>query len=270
MTPNAQQRRYSALKQSVISTMSIAVLVVACGGSPGSTMTATAPPISSPAPTAPASSPAPTASPMSARTPNTLDGSDDQLSAGTYRITLDPAGPRELPPILITVPEGWSNFGGWGISGPPGNTEPDGDEASVAVSFWDVTRLYGHPCDSSGTLFDPGPTVGDLADAIAEIPLRNATEPIDVTVDGYDGKYVEWSVPDDADFSACDTGDYVSWKSTGWNTERYHQGPGQVDRLWILNVQGVRLVIDAFHWPSTSSEHLEELRGVVESIRFED
>jgi hypothetical protein len=204
-------------------------------------------------------------SPLSAPTPITLDVSNDELSAGTYRLTLDRAGPRELPPILITVPEGWSNFHGWGLFGPE-------DEAGEVTSlgFWDVARIYGHPCDSRGTLFDPGPTADDLAQALAEIPLRNATAPTDVTVDGYDGKYVEWSVPDDADFSTCDTGDYVSWKSMGWNSERYQQGPGQIDRLWILDVNGVRLVIDAFHWPSTSSEQLEELQAVVDSIRFED
>ena len=45
--------------------------------------------------------------------------------------------------------------------------------------------------------------------------------------------------------------------------------PGQVDQLWILDIDGARLVIDAFSMPYATSNEREELRAVVESIRFE-
>jgi hypothetical protein len=48
-----------------------------------------------------------------------------------------------------------------------------------------------------------------------------------------------------------------------------YQGPGQVDWLSILDIDGARLVIDAFSMPSATSEEREELLAVVESIRFE-
>lgn len=45
--------------------------------------------------------------------------------------------------------------------------------------------------------------------------------------------------------------------------------PGQVDRLWILNVEGARLVIDAFVMPAATTGDRTELQNVVESIVFE-
>ena len=136
-----------------------------------------------------------------------------------------------------------------------------------------MDQVYGHPCKWTGTLSRPGPTVDDLAKALVDRPLRNASKPVDVTLAGYRGKYLEWSVPSDADFSKCDAGAgahyFESWTAHGGEGDRYHQGPGQVDRLWILDVDGSRVVIDAFLMPSATSEMRDELSAVVKSIRFE-
>ena len=189
------------------------------------------------------------------------------LAAGTYRLARGSVSEDgEFPPILISVPAGWEGGGRflW---------MPAGEEfGRIAVQFWEVDQLYGHPCPSRGTLFQPGPTVDDLASALVDIPLRQATQPIDVTVDGYAGRYLEWSVPADIDFEDCDPdGDedyFDSWTDTGGGG-RYQQGPGQVDRLWILDIDGARLVIDAYWMPSASSDESEQLLDVVKSIRFE-
>ncbi|MGZ8822154.1 MAG: hypothetical protein ACXWX1_12635 [Aeromicrobium sp.] len=175
----------------------------------------------------------------------------------------------------MTVPEGWHNLDGWIVNRPrAGFGLPP-----VAIQFWDVKEVYGHPCDWNGTLFDPGPGVDDLANALVAIPLRNATEPVDVTVGGFEGKYLEWSVPGDMratgdDFLDCDEAspglhDFLSWTGRGPGTDRYHQGPGQVDLLWILDVNGSRLVIDAFQMPGATQAERDEIRQVVESITFE-
>jgi len=172
--------------------------------------------------------------------------------------------------ILFTVPEGWMATGRF-----IRRSEPGADVAPVAMQFWDVGQVYGHPCQWEGTLFDPGPTVDDLATALIDIPLRNASAPIDVTIDGYAGKYLEWSVPTDIDFETCDADAeghfFDSWTGdqAGWGGDRYQQGPGQVDRLWILDVDGVRFVIDAFSMPVATDAELAELLAVVESITFE-
>jgi hypothetical protein len=201
------------------------------------------------------------------QTIGTLGSGDEPLDPGTYRMDLNAlgAGAAEFPAFLITLPEGWHNLDGW-IVNRPNDVDPI---PPVAVQFWDVHQVYGHPCQWSGTIFEPGPTVDELAEALVDIPLRNATEPIDVTLDSYAGTYLEWSVPAEIDFDACDEGFFESWTANGWASDRYQQAPAQVDRLWILDIDGARLVIDAFSMPYATPDELEELLAVVESIRFE-
>ncbi len=182
-----------------------------------------------------------------------------------------------LPAFLIAVPDGWASA--FSITRPRSGYEIP----HVAVLFWDIDRVYGHPCQWQGTLFQPGPTVDDLAEALVDIPLRDATQPVDVTLDGYAGKYLEWSVPAEIEtephgeftsFAGCDvTGDgdraFESWTGKAGGSDRYQQAAGQIDRLWILDVDGTRLVIDAFEMPYATAAEREELTEVVESTRFE-
>jgi hypothetical protein len=202
-----------------------------------------------------------------------LGEGEQALEAGTYRMA---AGSGTFPRIVVTVPDGWNNLDGWVLN------RGGASGVTVAMQLWDVHQVYGHPCQWDGTLFQPGPRVDDLAEALIEVPMRNATQPTEVSLDGFVGKYLEWSVPADiemdeqGDFPDCDLTDdghrdFKSWTGTGngWGTNRYHQGPGQVDRLWILDVDGKRLVIDAFDMPLATHEEREELVGVVESIEFE-
>lgn len=216
-----------------------------------------------------AATPASVATPSPKPTTPTIGLGDQALSAGTYRVDLA-AAPTVLdsdyPTLQATVPEAWNSVGGWLFN----HLRAAG--LSVAVQFWKVDQVYGHPCQWSGTLFQPGPTVDDLAKALGDRPVRKATAPIDVTVDGYAGKYLEWSVPADAEFSKCDTDAgthyFESWIGPG-DGDRYQQGPGQLDRLWILDVDGSRLVIDGFSMVNSTPEDIEQLMSVIKSIKFE-
>ena len=204
--------------------------------------------------------------------PTTLAEGSEQLPAGTYMLDLDArsSGMERFPPIRITVPEGWVNIDGWGV-----NSGADTDHW-VAITFWEMGDVYAHPCQWQGRMIQPGPSVADLAKALAKRPLRDASEPVDIEVDGFRGVQLQWSVPADIDFSKCDVaGDgehaFESWTAEpgSWNTDRYQQAPGQVDRLWILDVEGERLVIDAMYLPTTDAKDRDELWQVMESIRFE-
>ena len=207
------------------------------------------------------------------------------LEALSYSWYLDRPG-VEFPILTFTIPfdptskmnRGWGNDGRFTYWGRPGS-----GEVQIAMQFWDVGEVYGHPCKWQGTLFDPGPTVDDLANALVDIPMRHASEPVDVSIDGYLGKYLEWSVPADIGsgtteqevFKDCDTdaGEHYfeSWigDPAGWGGDRYHQAAGQIDRLWILDVDGVRFVIDAFSMPGSTKNEIATLVDVVESITFE-
>ena len=197
----------------------------------------------------------------------TLGLGNEPVAPGVHRLGRVNGGRQDLPGILITLPEGWHNIDGWALH------RGSLDEPTVAIQFWDVGQVYGQPCQWRGTLFDPGPSVEDLAKALSDIPLRRATGLRDVTLGGHSGRYMWWSVPADMDFTGCDMDGpdhyFESW--TGGNTgDRYQQGAGQVDQLWILDVDGARLVIDAFDMPSATAAEREELREVIGSIRFEE
>jgi hypothetical protein len=205
--------------------------------------------------------------------PPTLTTGSEALVAGTYLLDLDArgSGVERFPNVAITVPDGWANIDGWGV-----DSDTYGDHW-VGITFWDVDGVYAHPCQWKGEKIQPGPTVAGLAKVLAKQPLRDATQPVDIVVDGFDGKQLQWSVPANIDFSTCDFAStdgrsfFESWIGApgSWATDRYQQGPGQVDRLWILDVNGERFVVDAMYMPSTDAKDRQELWQVMDSIHFE-
>ncbi len=138
-----------------------------------------------------------------------------------------------------------------------------------------VTNIYTDSCPS--VLVDPpvGPTVDDLASAWANLPGFHATAPTDITVDGFHGKQVEFTVPDynetdcpDGDFkltaSPCPTSAAMAADCGDW----WAAGPNQHTQLWILDVNGTRLVITAFSFPDTSPQDQADLDAVLASIQI--
>jgi hypothetical protein len=96
---------------------------------------------------------------------------------------------------------------------------------------------------------------------------------VDVTVGGYAGQSITLHVPDDAVFTQCDQATFGSWtvpaEAQGTFPARFHQGPGQIDELWILEVDGVLTVIDTAYYVNTPVEHVEAMWAIVESATFE-
>ena len=164
-----------------------------------------------------------------------------------------------MPRIAVTLPSGWFNYNGWAVN----------DGGPLGLAFWDVAQVYPTGCRWQGKpMIDPGRTVDGLARVLAARPLRHASRPTDVVLAGFRGKYLRWSVPSKINFSRCGQGYFESWRGRGWATDRWQQGPGQVDRLWILDVEGHRLVIDANYMPSATRKQRAELERIVHSIKF--
>ena len=208
-------------------------------------------------------------SPLAATSPSPLGDGRQGLKAGTHVLDLardrTGTGPSWPPQLEITLPEGWFNYDGWALR--KGDLLP----AKMLVAFWDVDHVYPTPCEWRGKpMVDPGREVDGLASALANQPLRNASTPTDIVLAGFHGKYLELSVPTDIDFGDCDEGHFESWTANGWSSDRYQQSPGQVDRIWILDVRGQRLVVDAAHFRGTTAQDRAELERVVDSIRFLD
>ena len=115
----------------------------------------------------------------------------------------------------------------------------------------------------------PATTVEDFVAALAAQASRDASEPIDVMVGGYAGKSITLHVPDDATFDECEEGEFVSYGTDEEPLDRFHQGPGQIDQFWILDVEGSIVVLDAMYRPDSSAALVSELQAIAESATFE-
>jgi hypothetical protein len=173
-------------------------------------------------------------------------------------------------PVTVNIPaSGWYGEPGIGFieKGFNGSDPPDG---SGMIVFTEDIYVYGDPCEWSTTRPDqPASTVDEAVAALSAQASRNATAPVDVTLGGYAGKSITLHVPDDADEAECDEGEFASWGVRTEDPARVHQGPGQIDELWILDVDGQLVIIDAAHYEQTPAEDVEELHAIVDSITFE-
>jgi hypothetical protein len=145
---------------------------------------------------------------------------------------------------------------------------PDGGGMIVFAGEGDLF-VYGDPCKWSTTRPDtPATTVDELVAALAAQPSRDASAPVDIAVDGYAGKSITLHVPDDAVFGDCDRAEFRTLVE-GADGARYHQDPGQIDKLWILDVDGELVVIDTGYYEGTPQVVIDELEAIVESTTFE-
>ncbi len=178
------------------------------------------------------------------------------------------------PGFSVALPETWQDVGGsFAVKYPVGD-EPG---PVLGVSVWDVGLVFRDACKWDGSAFDPGPTVDNLVDALVAQQTSSATSPTEVTLAGHSGKYLELTVPPDLKSTAwtqsddCDlvvsegNRNYQRWLGASAGT-RWSQVPGQVDRLWVLDVDGQRLVVDATYSPDTSHADRVEQAAVVDSL----
>jgi hypothetical protein len=154
-----------------------------------------------------------------------------------------------FPHLSMTVRDGWHTGG-------RGDLTQDSWNAGLVFA---IVKSAGEACTEQGTIERlVGPGVDDLVTFLAGLPSIDISENKDVTLDGYRGTYLEFN--NAADIAACDAGWNVSLRGEG-----YHQ-------VWILDVDGVRLLIAAFSLePSLAPSDTvkSELREMVESIHFE-
>ena len=146
------------------------------------------------------------------------------------------------------------------------------------MGFDGVSNIY-----SDGwamTLLDPpvGPTVDDLVTAWANVPELNATEPVDIKVDGYTGKQIEFTVPDDPVDCAFDPCRFGVWYGTepqqpAVGPRRLAAGtlsvsPNTHFQMLVLDVDGTRLLIAASTNPDTLPQDRAALEDLLASIQI--
>jgi hypothetical protein len=157
--------------------------------------------------------------------------------------------------VTVTLPPGWEAEG----SLVSRSTEEAG--TAMSVSVWLVQSVYRDPCRWRGALLEVGPTAGELADALAAQPTRRARQSV-VKLGELTAHWITMRVPGDADLASCDEGEFRSWES------RAHDGPGQIDEVYVIDVGGTRVVVDAAYFPDASSEEIAEIHRIVGSMRF--
>jgi hypothetical protein len=206
--------------------------------------------------------------PTPTQSPIALPVSTDADAGTTYFINTawGPGTPR----LILTVPaDGWSTIGDDNL-GKDAIDDPN-DFHDIAITPWNVTNLFADPCRriTEGQLDPPvGPTVDDLATALRNQAGENAAAPTDVTVGGYSGKRVELSQPAGLDIATCESGAFTRWTESG-TFGGHNYGNGQRNVVYILDVDGLRAVIDTSYLPGTSDASLAELEQIVASIRIE-
>jgi hypothetical protein len=205
-------------------------------------------------------------------TPTPMPLADGLLDAGTY-VSNPFDAPNDSISFTFTVPDGWSGADG-DLFLAAGTESPDG----AAILFTMPAGLFSDPCDADyfgSPDVAVGPTVDDLARAFEEQTAYEASTPVDVTVDGYSGKRVDLQLPSDENpdelfnqggrfGAACLNGGYFLWDGS-----IYAQGPDNRWHLWIVDVDGTRVVILAEDFPGTSAQDQAELQDIVESIRID-
>jgi hypothetical protein len=159
---------------------------------------------------------------------------------------------------------GWERFEAISI-----NTSTDGPQAAEAIIFWTgfpdgdhadpCTRLLGRSVGSS---------TADLAAAVSTAPgTELVTGPSDVVVGGRPAKHVVLTVRDDV---GCDPGFFYAWNDVKAGALWTTTGVGSTIRVWIVDVDGTRLFIEAATTKQAGPALEKEVHRIVRSLRFHE
>ena len=227
-----------------------------------------------PSPSPAASGADPTVDPSVAEPTSSADG---DLPEGPILVFDPPA--EGAPSITMTISaSGWIHLDDLGAL-EKGESVANLPEAVVlpdAVPPGAGLYVYGDPCQwASTTPETPATTVDEIVAALAAQASRDASEPVDVTVGGYPGKMITLHVPDEAVFSECEAGEQgpefgtYQLEAVQDRPSRFHQGPGQIDDFWIVDVEGSIVIIDGMYRSDTPLETIDEMRALAQSATFE-
>jgi hypothetical protein len=194
----------------------------------------------------------------------------DVLKGGRY--LFGPFGDTRST-LVATGPKGWVGYPSWAMDGP----EPVRADAptGIGISFFTANGIYSDPChwDVHGTggadVGDVvvGPTVDDLVAALRANKNYTSTAPTPVTIDGYAGQELELQLPDDP-FTRCDKehGDSAGHAFVFSGPGLYAQGPANRWHLYILDVDGTRLIAVILSYAKTPKTHLDLARNIIERL----
>ena len=180
--------------------------------------------------------------------------------------------------VTIPAPDWYGEPGGGALQKDDNSQAPDGAGLFVYAGPTELfprdLYVYGDPCHWQTTRPDAFVgTVEEAVTALAGQTSRNASTPTDITVAGHAGKSITLHVPDDAVFSDCDQGEFRTlvqvYEDGSGEQPRSAQDPGQIEKLWVLDVDGHLVIVGIGYYPGTPQSVVDELDTIVESASME-
>ena len=185
------------------------------------------------------------------------------LPAGRYALTADGGGSSEL--AVLDVPEGFHGYGGWSLGAEEGPT----NHHFFGVSYHTVDAVPEDGCTRDDEPTDAGTSPDDLVAALEAQKMTSTTTPEPVSLAGHDGVYLELTASERIRPKTCTNRTFEVW-SSGPDGHWLLFEPGQVDRLWLLDVDGQTVVLDARSVPGVTQDQVDVITDIVESVHFAD
>jgi hypothetical protein len=215
----------------------------------------------------PTQAPSPSATPSPSVTPTSSPATPGAIS-------LKPL-PSTAPNLAIdvTLPADWGAYDSWLLLGPPPGIESVGE---VKIAFIAAEGLHSDPCHwdhlGNGDPYQPGdlevgPTVEDLASALAASDAYESTTPADVSLGGFAGKELDLELsPGIAD---CDVegGEPRRFVFSGAESRGFTiMGEAARSQVSIVDVNGVRLIAVLMSYAGTSEADLTAAQAILDSL----
>jgi hypothetical protein len=186
------------------------------------------------------------------------DEGNSALSAGEYGLGADGDPSAPLAVVEVDEPDAFHGFRGFSISSE--------EDPFRGISYHAVDGVFRDACARTDPL-DVGTSVDDLVAALRRQDMTRTSRPRPITLDGHAGVYVELTASPRIRLEDCQDGQFEVWNAMGdahwWLFE-----PGQVDRLWVLDVDGHRVVLDARSVPGVAAGPVQTTVRMVESVQF--
>jgi hypothetical protein len=147
----------------------------------------------------------------------------------------------------------------------------------IGISFFSANGLYSDPChwgvQGIGDAGSPGdvvvgPTVDDLVTMLRANTFYTSSAAKPVTIDGYAGEELELKLPDDP-FTTCDKDDPNDPDGHAFvfsGPGLYAQGPANRWHLYILDVEGTRLIAVILYYDGTPQADVDLAKNIIDTL----
>jgi hypothetical protein len=178
--------------------------------------------------------------------------------SGPGRWALPAAGDAEAPLAVFDVPAGFAGREGFVWA------EVD---TYANITYSAPSRVFADPCAADAPSRRVGPSVEDLAAELGQQGRGTTTDPVATEIDGHAGLYLERTVTS-RDVEACEDPDGLRiWETPAPGSVRGCDF-ALVDRYWILDVDGRRVVLAVMTQDGTDEETVEALTDAAEGAQL--